>query len=839
MSPSSACAQQVRFDRATQVYRWNREARVASALRCAAVAILVAAVCTSAQAQDPNDGYDARTDGDVRAIVVLADGSSLLGGSFTTVNNQPCPNLCRVTIDGKVAVGQSPLGANDSVNVLRRLADGRIMVGGRFTSLFGQPRFRLARLSADGSFDAGFTVNFDGPVNAIIEQANRGVLIGGAFSGLGGTGGSSGSQRVARLRADGSVDPGYFALLNGVVLALAELDDGRVLAGGLFTSASGQPAQNLVRLTRSGALENAASLAANGAIHALTRDIDGTIMIGGAFTQLAGARQRLARMVPDGSFIYGLANANARVLGIERLRDGRILIGGEFTSVGGVATAGLARLDADRDADPTFRVGITDSVLAIAEQSDGSVLIGGGFNSPVGFPGGHIVRIDSDTSVDWHFNPGANELVVTTPAQRDGRIIAGGLFTQLAGVPRAGLARLFADGRVDGTFTPGPHVEVGTITIDSEDRILLAGRLGGSGGDELVRLLPNGANDSTFSANVSSDVTSIIEREDGGILIGGRFDRVDSIPRPGVARLFEDGSVDPAFRVERAANVQQIFELPSGKILVGGDLVDTDGSIVRRGIFRVMPDGELDPAFDAAYDDEAFVRKLLVQADGRIVFCVEREGSDYILERRHANGELDASFGATLDGSVAAMALRTDGMLAIGGEFSTVNGEPRANFAMLLPDGNLSNLATPAIDGAVLSIRIQNDGKLLLGGAFTTIGTEARARLARLSAPEAALYSFVGSSTGLIWERRGAAPELVVAPWLMLSGDGFDYARETRMSRVEFGWAAPALAQPDVEQWQWLRVEEIQDNGSANGNGLSDRGVLRFRPERVFASNFE
>ncbi|MEO8010097.1 MAG: hypothetical protein ABI650_00485, partial [Dokdonella sp.] len=60
MRPRSACARQARFDRPTQVYRWNREARVANALRCAAVAILVAAVCTSAQAQHPNEGYNAR-----------------------------------------------------------------------------------------------------------------------------------------------------------------------------------------------------------------------------------------------------------------------------------------------------------------------------------------------------------------------------------------------------------------------------------------------------------------------------------------------------------------------------------------------------------------------------------------------------------------------------------------------------------------------------------------------------------------------------------------------------------------------------------------------------------
>ncbi len=67
---------------------------------------------------------------------------------------------------------------------------------------------------------------------------------------------------LARLNADGSVDPAFNASANSLVIALTVQPDGKILVGGQFTVLCGQPRNRIGRLNADGTLDGAAAPAA-------------------------------------------------------------------------------------------------------------------------------------------------------------------------------------------------------------------------------------------------------------------------------------------------------------------------------------------------------------------------------------------------------------------------------------------------------------------------------------------------------------------------------------------------------------------------------------------------
>ncbi|MEG0923252.1 MAG: delta-60 repeat domain-containing protein, partial [Comamonas sp.] len=67
--------------------------------------------------------------------------------------------------------------ANGTVNSVAVQPDGKVLVGGAFTQVGGQTRNRLARLNADGSLDASFNPDANGTVNSVAVQPDGKVLV--------------------------------------------------------------------------------------------------------------------------------------------------------------------------------------------------------------------------------------------------------------------------------------------------------------------------------------------------------------------------------------------------------------------------------------------------------------------------------------------------------------------------------------------------------------------------------------------------------------------------------------------------------------------------------------
>src|SRR5438876_9406393 len=103
----------------------------------------------------------------------------------------------------------------------------------------------------------GFDPNANGVVFVVVVQPDGKILIGGDFTTLSPNGGAAVTRnRIARLNPDGTLDA-FNPNANGTVYAIAVQADGKILAGGLFTSIGGQTRNRIARLNSDGTLETA------------------------------------------------------------------------------------------------------------------------------------------------------------------------------------------------------------------------------------------------------------------------------------------------------------------------------------------------------------------------------------------------------------------------------------------------------------------------------------------------------------------------------------------------------------------------------------------------------
>ena len=196
---------------------------------------------------------------------------------------------------------------------------------------------------------------------------------------------------------------------------------------------------------------------------------------------------------------------------------------------------------------------------------------------------------------------------------------------------------------------------------------------------------------SAFGAGegVNGEVLAVAIQADGKIVIGGRFGTVNGIARNNIARLNQDGTLDRSFAEKEGANgpVSALAIQSNGDIVVGG------------------------------------------------TFTQAGEVETLNLARYHPNGDIDKSFGGDTDpgtnGSVYALAVQPDGKIIVGGNFSSIGGQPRRGIARLNADGTLDSPVTAqnALSGAVRAMALSSDASVLAGGKFTLLNQNARSLL--------------------------------------------------------------------------------------------------------------
>jgi uncharacterized delta-60 repeat protein len=146
----------------------------------------------------------------------------------------------------------------------------------------------------------GFDPNANGQVLVVVVQPDGKILLGGDFTTLSPNGGAAVRRnRIARLNPDGTLDTAFNPNANNYrVNAIAVQADGKILAGGFFTSIGGQTRNHIARLDATTGLADSFDPNANGTeVDSIAVQVDGKILAGGAFTSIGGAaRHNIARL---------------------------------------------------------------------------------------------------------------------------------------------------------------------------------------------------------------------------------------------------------------------------------------------------------------------------------------------------------------------------------------------------------------------------------------------------------------------------------------------------------------------------------------------------------------
>ncbi|MBA2578225.1 MAG: delta-60 repeat domain-containing protein [Euzebyaceae bacterium] len=294
------------------------------------------------------------------------------------------------------------------------------------------------------------------------------------------------------------------------------------------------------------------------------------------------------------------------------------------------------------------------------------------------------------------------------------------------------------DGQVRALATDGTWLYVGGKFSD----------VGNLGHDNLARFsLSSAAGDESWRPSPDGQVRRIVVRPDGGMYVGGRFERIDGEAQAGIARLDAHGDLDdefgPSVTLEGGgAAVFAVTESADGSALyVGGQFDEVNGepraSVVQLDAATGGETGAFSPDLEDTNPKDGVVQvhQILLHDTG-VYLCgdwwvTEGVGSQ---DAQRNLGRFDPDTGAadmdwlpSNDGGVADCLFSDDGTsLIIGGHFDEVNGETARKLAALDLDGARLVSGFPGGNSAqgVRALGAASGGRLGIAGEFTKLGGE-------------------------------------------------------------------------------------------------------------------
>lgn len=276
---------------------------------------------------------------------------------------------------------------------------------------------------------------------------------------------------------------------------------------------------------------------------ALVVQTDGKILVGGEFWLANGQpRTNLVRLLPDGSVDpsyapQGIGPVNCLVI----QPDGQLLVAARGTN-------GLLRLTSNGSRDPEFKYDKPGDVQAIVLQPDGKMLLQGYVGLGLTNRVPPVVRLNSDGSWDSDFDSNLSKYrILSAPyygssvsLRRDGSIYMAGYrpeqdFNHYIG-------QFDSEGNVQGYFykdDPQPA----SVLFPQQDRTLLFSSLRRL----TTRINADGSQDLNFRPR-GGEKLSLALQSDGKLVVGGEVSpAVGTVFHSAVARLQLDGGFDFTF----------------------------------------------------------------------------------------------------------------------------------------------------------------------------------------------------------------------------------------------------------------------------------------------------
>ena len=537
----------------------------------------------------------------------------------------------------------------------------RIVIGGRFRDSRTNEFVGALRLTPNGTIDDTFTPPRirDLFITGISMLDDGGMFVYGSFRGLGGTSAS----KLAKVRANGTVDTSFIPAIDTAhtVVDVHVTDGGGLLVATTSSSTSSRYTSTLSVINADGSArrdEPVWDVADNVIQRMLPLGSNTYLVYGSSLIEYRSDPAVWYATVTPGELgltdrTVGEANRGS-ISAAVRLSDGSIVLTGTFGFMGRTRRQGRAKLTPSFLLDETFAepCGVSGTISSMIVRDDHSVIGAGNISAVATTTTGPVVMMTSDgslTSVQDRY---------PLPAYWLGSV-------------RASLQGSDSLGRVYALLQ---HINNRTDHGD------------------LVRLLPDGAVDTTFRTPRGLELAVRHARPlpDGSAYVSGYFTTIGGVEQKYVARLLADGSLDTAFRL--------------------GAGIMTDTTLLDAG-------GVVSP-----------VRAMEITADGDLVVAGRIDAYDGVpatsIVRLRPNGQRDTMFApnlklvGSLSNDINHLVVLPDGSVVVAGLFSQVNDVVNSNIVRLSRNGTLDRGFTPDVSvvRGIMDVLCDDDGDVYVAG---------------------------------------------------------------------------------------------------------------------------
>lgn len=484
----------------------------------------------------------------------------------------------------------------------------------------------------------------DNEVYYAISDNADGWYIGGYFTKIDGIT----RTYVARIKADGTLDPTFNVTLDRAVHGLLLSDDGNTLyLGGLFTTVNGTSRTYMAAVNSStGALvsgfnANITSAYSSPYVKRMLYNPGHTeIIIGGYFTSVGGSsRYSIASVNPTtgavGSWYPAGAPDGIRASSFagyvrEMVSDGTyIYVAGYMTAVSGTSRTNFVRLDATTAAVDSMTISLLGSMPYIASMivTPSYLYVGGPLTGVNGVSRQGLAQIDLASNTTTSFNAsiwamGSTKAEVNAMTLIGSDLYIGGLFRTIGGTSRHHLAVVDATTGALGSWDPKAGSRVNVLTKnDSSNKVYVASVFPSFNGlvrRGIAKINGDGTADPNFDAQLDGRVANA-EIYGDDLLIGGSFTSAGGSNHDYLAKIDKaTGAVDDTWSPD-ADGIIRDMALVGNNLFVGGDFSTIAGGN-RMGVAKISAcDGSLDD-WDASISDGDYVEFLEAMPNGEKVY---------------------------------------------------------------------------------------------------------------------------------------------------------------------------------------------------------------------------
>ncbi|MFO0835996.1 MAG: GC-type dockerin domain-anchored protein [Phycisphaerales bacterium] len=601
----------------------------------------------------------------VRSVVGMSNGDLIAGGEFSQAGGAPASNIARWSGGSWQSMGTGTDG------VVRALAEeygtGHLVAGGGFLSAGGAPGTQYiarwngsawSRLSGDPS-----ELGMNGEVH-VITGPTQGMYIGGSFTiaGVHSDGGGIAANRFVMWTGSTWLNssPGF----DGTVRAITIAESGTSLyVGGDFLHVGSTPADRVVRRYMGW---QAAGDGFNASVFALADDIlHGRMMAGGEFRYNAAGGRALYSLATfrlvDGH--WNQANVPAdfdAVYTITRLPNGMVLVGGIGGAHGNVS---LQRSDGLWTG---LRPAFDGPVRASLTLPNGDLIVGGSFTNVLGVPASRIARWDGSSW--WALGAGMNNDVLALTLMPNGDLIAGGAFTSAGGVAANRVARW--NGSAWSAMGTGMDGVVAALAVRPNGVLYAGGEFTTASGSNCNRFSYwNGAAwarpDVFFTSMFNAPVRALTVTTTGLLIIGGEFTMFGGVPMK--RQCSYNGATFQAsgFGLDNTVHAQA--PMPDGGFIAVGEFSER--------VIRWSPSTGYQSIGSANFSSGSVVYAVAVTSNGIPIiggefYTVNTPNSAYRVAK--LEGGVWATMGGGVDATVFSLSMLTADEVAVGGGFSQI-----------------------------------------------------------------------------------------------------------------------------------------------------------------------